>query len=84
MIDEGTVLTDKKCPVCGEFLYEIYDWNPEIFGTENNTRSLVCRNKDCKGWFCPECDEHHPYGTTCSLYLLKQARGHYDVYDSCI
>ena len=63
------------CPKCGEPLFETYDWNPEIFGTENNTKSWVCRNKDCKGWFCHACNEWHPYGTDCSLYWIHRIRG---------
>jgi hypothetical protein len=50
-------------------------FNEEVFGTKNNPYSgWVCLNENCKGWFCNYCDEYHPYGTICSVALVRNGR----------
>jgi hypothetical protein len=54
------------CPACGRCMEHIYE------GIFDN--SWVCRNHDCKGWFCSACDEWHPYGTTCAVAMVRAIR----------
>jgi len=57
---------EKLCPKCGQPMEQIH---PEIFDNW-----YVCRNKNCKGWFCQCCDEWHPYGTTCGVAIIHGIR----------
>lgn len=52
-----------KCPKCGretehDLVYKKYH---------------VCRNKDCKGWYCFYCEDWHPFGTSCGNASLHGA-----------
>jgi hypothetical protein len=74
VLNEYEKISSRKCPKCSSQLIETYALNPEIFGTKRNTRSLVCRNDKCKGWFCDYCQEWHPYGTICSVAMVRNTR----------
>ena len=64
-----------KCPICGCNLIHVRIFNEKIFGTNNNPyTSWVCRNEKCKGWYCNDCDEWHPYNTTCLVSLIRCIR----------
>lgn len=67
-------ISARKCPKCDSLLIETFALNPEIFGIKNNARDLVCRNRKCKAWLCDYCQEWHPYGTTCSVAMVKNSR----------
>jgi len=71
---KGDKMLAEECPCCGEPLIETYFWNPDIFGTEDNPRIIVCRNEECKGWFCECCDSWHPYKTGCSVAEVRNVR----------
>lgn len=47
--------SSRKCPKCGSLLVETFAMNPEVFGTKNNPRNIICRSKKCKGWLCDYC-----------------------------
>lgn len=60
------------CPVCGKPMEEIYQELTEKF---HSKPIYVCRNNgNCKGWFCNDCQEWHPYGTSCSVQMVHDMR----------
>ena len=65
-----------NCPICGSKLEEARDWNPEIFGIgeDNPITGYVCNNSECKGWFCQCCGDYHPFGTSCSVAMVRSVR----------
>ena len=65
-----------NCPVCSSELEAARDWNPEIFGTgeDNPICNYFCRNSACKGWYCECCNEWHPFGTSCSVAMVRSVR----------
>lgn len=74
-LDKCEKWLEEKCPCCGWKLVEIYEWNPEIFGTDvGNKKTKVCRNEKCKGWFCEYCNEWHSYLTCCSVVMVRNVR----------
>lgn len=70
-----------ECPDCGSDLEATRTFNPEVFGEDKNNPicNYVCRNEDCKGWYCYQCEIHHPFGTSCSVALIKLGRTHGDM-----
>ena len=64
------------CPHCGSELKAVRDFNPEVFGDGKNNPicRYVCLNHNCKGWYCRQCQTYHPFGTTCSVALVKIGR----------
>jgi len=76
----------KKCPCCGERLWKVYEFNPDLFGTPSwNKMSEVCRNDKCHGWYCEYCGEWHPYKTCCAVVMVRNIRSDTDYpedYDS--
>jgi len=64
-----------NCPVCGSKLEEARRLSPDIFGVEDNPIiGYVCRNDDCKGWFCEVCKTWHPFGTSCAVAMVREVR----------
>ena len=64
-----------NCPKCGSSLEHIRMFNKEIFGLKNNPYiGYVCRNENCKGWYCKCCEEWHPYGTSCGIAIVRNTR----------
>lgn len=77
------------CPKCNQPLEHVRLLNPEIFGTDdklNPWHGYVCRNDNCKGWFCECCDEWHPYGTSCAVAMVRNVRGdnNYQEHDALV
>jgi len=85
-----------NCPKCGEPLTHVRMWNPEICGEDDKKNpwdGWVCKNPDCKGWWCECCEKWHPYGTRCSVAAVRNIRSgtnypeidpswkHYEGYD---
>ena len=71
-----------ECPDCGSELEAGRDWNPVVFGIgdKNPINQYFCPNTDCKGWYCNYCGKHHPFGTSCSVALVKVGRSEDDGY----
>lgn len=63
------------CPKCGVEMEHIESYE-RIMGMD----VIVCRNYDCKCWFCHYCNEWHPYKTTCSVAMVHDMRN--DSYES--
>jgi len=69
-----------ECPDCNSELEAVRGFNPDVFGDgeENPICNYVCRNEDCKGWYCNYCERYHPFGTTCSVALVRVGRSEDD------
>ena len=78
------VLHPPRCPKCGEPLVLVRQWNEDLFGKDEQTNpwyGWICRNENCRGWFCDVCDQWHPYGTSCSVALVRRVRDETDYID---
>lgn len=68
---------DEKCPCCGKKLIQTPMFNPEVFKDKaSNPIIKVCRNHNCHGWHCEYCESWHPYGTSCSVVIVRNMRSH--------
>ena len=78
-------MKEYKCPKCGEALEHIRMFNEELMGIEDNPFvGWICRNEQCKGWFCEYCNEWHSYGTSCCVAMIRNMRSgtSYPTHDS--
>lgn len=68
-----------KCPACDSELVAVPDWNPELFrGKSNPITHYVCQNLECKGWYCSYCEKWQPFGTSCSVAMVRNVRSDTD------
>lgn len=76
-------LSGEKCPRCDGRLVKTKFFNPKIYKDDaSNPDIVICRNRNCKGWYCEYCEEWHPYGTACSVAAIRNSRSHTD-YPTC-
>lgn len=64
------------CPVCGSEMPHCRMWNEDLMGIgkDNPYIGWICQNPECKGWWCDYCEEWHPYGTGCSVAMVRNMR----------